>query len=207
MAYLDATEYTTYGLAPDTTDDWVAAASSLMNSYCRRPTLNVQPYTEKLRVVSGSQTVRLSYLPLTALDPAPSALVAVQARYARPRRGEIAESPLAELALAYSLAGSWSTIDPTTVEAETYTGEVTLPYNLTGLPYNEVQISYTAGLATIPDDVKFACAQIVKNAQALPSPGVKMARMDTLQMEYFAPTLVDDVVRALLRPFVATRLG
>jgi hypothetical protein len=207
MAYLDPTEYTTYGLAPDTTDDWVAAASSLIDSYCRRPTLNITEYTEKLRIVSGSQTVRLSFLPLAPLSPATNPLVNVQGRYARPRRGEMIDSPMAEIAWAFSLPGSWSTIDPATVEAETCTGEVTLPYNLMGVPFNEVQITYTAGLQTIPPNVKFACAQIVKNTQALPSPGVKMAKMDTLQMEYFAPTLIDDAVSAWLRPFVATRLG
>ncbi len=36
-----------------------------------------------------------------------------------------------------------------------------LPWNvLLGLPFNEVQATYTAGLATIGDDVKSACAQI-----------------------------------------------
>jgi hypothetical protein len=207
MAYLAPTEYTAYGLAPDTTDDWVAAASSLIDSYCRRPTLNPQQYTEKLRVVSGSQTVRLSFLPLTPVAPATTPLVSVQGRYARPRRGEMVDFPMAEIAWAFSLPGSWSTLDPATVEAETFTGEITLPYNLMGLPFNEVQITYTAGLATLPSSVKMACAQIVKNAQALPSPGVKMAKMDTLQMEYFAPTLMDDSVIAWLRPFVATRMG
>ncbi len=40
---------------------------------------------------------------------------------------------------------------------------------LLGLPYNEVMVTYTAGLAAIGDDVKTACAQIVRNAQSTPA--------------------------------------
>ena len=60
-------------------------------------------------------------------------------------------------------------IDPGTADCDATTGELTLPANLLGLPYNEVMVTYTAGLATIGDDIKSACAQIVRNAQATPA--------------------------------------
>ena len=68
-------------------------------------------------------------------------------------------------------------------------------------------MTYTAGLATVPDALKFACAQIVKNAQATPGLNVKTSKVDTLQTEYFSDSLLDRQVKALLRPFVAERLG
>ena len=62
--------------------------------------------------------------------------------------------PLFEIAWAFSLPGQWTAIDPTLVDFDPNTGELTLPWNVLGLPYNEVQVTYTAGLATIGDDVK-----------------------------------------------------
>ena len=34
------------------------------------------------------------------------------------------------------------------VDCDPNTGELTLPWNVLGLPYNEVTVTYTAGLAT-----------------------------------------------------------
>jgi hypothetical protein len=64
MAYLQPADYQNYGLPAGTTADWITAATALINSYCRRPDLNVIQYTKRLRLTSGSQTVLLSYLPL-----------------------------------------------------------------------------------------------------------------------------------------------
>ena len=64
MAYLLPADYVNYGLPAGTTPDWITAATALINSFCRRPDLNVIQYQERLRIVSGTQTVLLSYLPL-----------------------------------------------------------------------------------------------------------------------------------------------
>ena len=207
MAYLQPSDYTNYGLPATTTADWITAATALINSYCRRPDLNVIQYTERLRVTQGAQTVHLSYLPLAPLAPATSPLVSLQGRYARPRRGEMADTPFTELAMAFSLPGQWVAIDSTTVDFDPDTGELTLPWNLLGLPYNEVSVTYTAGLSTIGDDVLSACAQIVRNAQAQPALNASSSRLDTMQMQYFSSSLVDETVQAWLRPYVANRLG
>jgi hypothetical protein len=207
MAYLLPADYGNFGLPAGTTGDWVTTATALINAYCRRPDLNVIQYQERLRVVTGSQTVRLSYLPLAPLGSAVSPLVAMQGKYGRPRRGELPEVPLLEVALAFSLPGEWTAIDPTTVDFASDTGELTLPWNVLGLPYNEVMVTYTAGLAVIGDDVKSACAQIVRNAQAQPALNASMTRMDTMQMTYFSSSLLDETVKTWLRPYVANRLG
>ena len=175
-----------YGLPAGTTADWVTAATALINSYCRRPDLNVIQYTERLRLTAGSQTVLLSYLPLAPLGPATSPLVSIEGRYAKPRRGEFLAEPMFEIVRAFSLPGQWTAIDPTTVDFDPKTGELTLPCNVLGLPYNEVAVTYTAGLATIGDDVKSACAQIVRNAQSTPALNASSTKIDTMQMKYFS---------------------
>src|SRR5580700_11191265 len=105
MAYLLPAQYESYGLPAGTTPDWIAAATALINSFCRRPDLNVIQYQERLRLVSGSQTVLLSYLPLAPLGTAASPIVSIQGRYAKPRRGEMLDQPLFDIVWAFSLPG------------------------------------------------------------------------------------------------------
>jgi hypothetical protein len=193
---------------PDgTSADWIAAATALINSYCRRPDLNVVQYSERLRLTTGSQTVRLTYLPLATLGPASTPIVSLEGRYAKPRHGEMAEGPMFEMMWAFSLPGQWTAIDPNSVDCDWTGGELTLPWNMLGLPYNEVMITYTAGLATIGDDIKSACAQLVRNAQATPALNASRTRIDTMQMQYFSSSLLDETVKTWLRPYVANRLG
>jgi hypothetical protein len=207
MAYLEPTDYPNYGLPVGTTADWVTTATALINSYCRRPDLNVIQYTERVRLTSGSQTVLLSYLPLAPLGAATSPIVGIEGRYAKPRRGEILAEPMFEIVWAFSLPGRWTGIDPNSVDFDPNTGELTLPWNVLGLTYNEVAVTYTAGLATIGDDVKAACAQIVRNAQSTPALNASKTKIDTMQMQYFSSSLVDETVQAWLNPYVANRLG
>jgi hypothetical protein len=206
MGYLLPTDYATYGLAADTTDDWITMASALIDSYCHRTSLNPTQYEERLRMTAGAQSVRLSYLPLVAVAPSVSPLISVQARYSRPRRGEMIEPAYEQIAWVFGLPGSWSTLNLADVDFVPNTGELTFPTNILGLPYNEVDVVYTAGLATIPYTVQVACAQIVKNAQATPGLNVKSSKIDTMQMEYFSNSLIDPQVAAMLRPYVATML-
>ena len=207
MAYLETTEYESYGLAPDTTDDWVALASGMIDAHCRRASVLGTQYVERMRIVEGSQTVRLSYLPLLAVAPATIPLLTVRGRYTRPRRGELWPVGLNAVAYAFSLPGAWTHVDPASVDFACDTGELTLPYNVLGLPYSEVEVTYTAGCATVPEAVKIACAQLVKNAQTTPGLNVKTSKMDTMWMEYFSNSLIDAEVQRLLRPYVASRLG
>jgi hypothetical protein len=207
MGYLDPTEYLAYGLSTETADDWIGLASALMESYCRRDSLFVAQYVERMRLTAGSQAIRLSYLPLTPLGTASCPLVGIRVRYGRPRRGETQDPMLAQVAWAFSIPGSWSALDLTSVDLNIVTGDLTFPMNLLGLNYNEVEVTYTSGLAIIPPALKFACAQIVKNAQATPAMNVKGSKVDTLQMQYFAGSLVDANVQMLLAPYVAQRIG
>ncbi len=207
MAYLQPADYSNYGLPDGTSADWITAATALVNNYCRRPDLNVIQYTERLRVTRGSENVRLTYLPLAPLGAATSPIVSLEGRYAKPRHGELPDTPLMEMVWAFSLPGQWTAIGPQLVDCDWTTGELVLPWSVLGLPYNEVMVTYTAGLAAIGDDVKSACAQIVRNAQATPALNASRARIDTMQMQYFSSSLVDETVKAWLRPYVANRLG
>ena len=207
MGYLLPAEYTQYGLTAETTDDWITTASAMMEAHCRRPSLMVTQYTERLRITAGAQTVRLSYRPLAAATGNVSPLVSVQVRYGRPRRGEEPDPFRQQIAWAFSVPGSWTALDVAAMDINMSNGELTFPQNFLGLSYNEAEITYTSGFVTIPVTIKVACAQIVKSAQATPAMNVKSNRLNALQMEYFSGILIDAQVQALLRPYVAERLG
>jgi hypothetical protein len=207
MAYLQPADYPKFGLPAGTSADWVTAATALINSYCRRPDLNVIQYTERMRVSSESQAVWLSYLPLAQLGGAASPIVNIEGRYGKLRRGELMNELLLDAACAFNLPGQWTAIDPGSIDWDPNTGELTLCSNVLGLSYNEVRVTYTAGLATISSDVKAACAQIVRNAQATPALNASRTRIDTMQMEYFSSSLLDETVKTWLRPYVSNRLG
>ncbi|HTD96335.1 MAG TPA: hypothetical protein VK627_05380 [Edaphobacter sp.] len=207
MGYLLPGEYARYGLTAETADDWVTTASALMEAHCRRPSLMVTQYVERMRLTAGAQTVRLSYRPLAAAVGADSAIAGVRVRYGKPRRGELADPYREQIAWAFSVPGSWNALSVDDVDVNAATGELTFPENFLGLNYNEAEITYTSGVVTVPVGLKVACAQIVKNAQATPAMNVKYSRVDTMQMEYFSGSLLDEQVQALLRPYVAERLG
>jgi len=107
-----------------------------------------------------------------------------------------------------TIPGTWVNLDVSDLDAFAETGEVTLPVNVMGWAFTEVEIVYTAGFDPFPDKVKVACAQLVKNAQATPALNVKKnVAPDGMQFWYFADSLVDDMVRELLAPFVAQKVG
>jgi hypothetical protein len=206
MNYLDTTEYLTYGLDAATDPAWVTAASAIIDAHCRRATLGVAQYEERLRMPPELNTVRVSYLPLVTVAPATTPIVSLQGRYGIPRRGEWPFPELSlEFALVFALPGSWTAIDPTTIDIWAESGELTFPVNALGLFFNEVDVVYNAGLATICDAVKVACAQIVKNAQMTPGLNVKSNKMDRMRLEYFSDKLVDETVVRLLEPYVARK--
>ncbi len=208
MNYLDATELLTYGLEAATDPSWVTAASAIIEAHCRRATLAVAQYQERLKMSPDVCAVRLSYLPLVTVAPAATPIVTLQGRYGIPRRGEWPMPELgSEFALVFGLPGSWTTIDPTTVDIWEESGELTFSVNPLGLSFNEVAVVYNAGLATIPVNVKVACAQIVKNAQVTPALNVKSGQIDRMRLDYFGDTLVDETVRSLLEPYVARKGG
>ncbi|SRR5579883_260608 len=205
MNYLDSSEYETYGLEPTTLASWISAASALMEAHCRRPTLGVAQYKERLRL-HGTHRIRLSYLPLSPVPPATSPVIAARGRYGSARKGEGVDL-LAELAHVFALPGTWSTLDVNAIDFDAGTGELSLPLLPLALPYDEVEITYNAGFATIPGALKHACAQIVKNAQATPALNVKRQTISSAALEYFAPSLIDDTVREFLARYVAQKVA
>ena len=112
----------------------------------------------------------------------------------------------AEVAQAFGLPGMWTDLDANAIDYAADTGELRLPTSPLGWGFSEVEIAYTAGLATIPEGVKCACAQIARNALATPALNVRAGNLERMHLEYFSDTLIDQTVRALLAPYVAQKV-
>jgi hypothetical protein len=226
MNYLLPSEYQSHGLDQATPTGWITAASTLIDAHCRRPTLSVQQYTERVRLSRGRNVARLTYLPLSDTkangapvlpgEVPPSPIVSLRARYGAARCGELVpgSAPFAEnadlvaqVSQTFGLPGTWVTLDPNSVDYDLNTGEITIGANPLGLQFNEIEVTYRAGVAAIPEAIKAACAQVVRNGQATPALNVKAGTLDRMHLEYFADTLVDDTVRTLLAPYVAQKVA
>ena len=207
--YLSDSEYESYGMEPSTAESLVAAASTLINTYCRRPTFAIFQYTERIRIAPERNNLRLTYLPLAIAQGNSSPLISGRARYAMPRRGDdtTLSDMLLQIATAYQLPGTWIDVDVSTFDYFAETGEVTWLGNPLGLLFNEMELTYTAGFAQIPDPIKFACVQIVRNAEANPALNVKSGALNQMKLEYFADTLLDATVQVMLAPFAAQKVG
>jgi hypothetical protein len=208
MNYLQPSEYLAYGLDATTPAALVGAASTMIDSHCRRTSLAVTQYEERIRLAEGRNTVRVSYVPLVAVAPATTAIVSARGRYSVPRRGEWPLDDLNfEVSLLFGLPGTWTDITTSGIDVYADTGELTLPVNAIGLGFSELDVVYTSGFSTIPDAVKFACAQLVRNAQATPALNVRAGQLEQLQLQYFADTLLDQTVKTFLAPYVAQKVG
>jgi hypothetical protein len=206
MIYLDPSEYEAHGLEATTPASWVAAASALIDAHCRRPSLGVTEYKERLRLAPGRNTVRLTYLPLATIAPAESPLTEVRVRYGVPRRGTGMDNIVSDVAQVFTLTVSWTTLDFSTVDFDAVTGDLTLPCHPLGIGFNEIQVTYTAGVEQTTAPLRFACAQIVRNALATPALTVRANSLDRIHFEYFADSLLDQDVRKSLAPYVAQKL-
>ena len=201
MQYLDASDYVPFGLNEETGDDLVTAASVLIDGFCRRPSLGVSQYTERLRF-GRRNGVQLSHAPLVSADGIASPLVAVRARASV--RGTC--GMLLNDACAFLTNGEWVSIDVTTIDIAA-DGVLQFTPNLLGAKYTEAEVTYTAGFSVVPVPVKVACAQIVRNAEATPALNVRRQSIDSMQMEYFGNTLLDADVQRLLVPYQSQRRG
>ena len=207
MTYLTPSDYEPFGLAADTSAGLAAAISALIDAHCRRATLAPHEYRERLRL-RGS-TARLTYLPLVAIAPATSPIISAKARYGPARKGEYGPGGdlVADVAQAFGLPGDWTDFDPATLDFDADTGELTIPRHPLGLGFNEVEVFYTAGHEQVPDQVKLACAQLVRNAQATPALNVRAGSIDRMHLDYFSGSLLDATVRELLAPYVAQKVA
>ena len=207
MNYLADTEYQSYGLDPDTPQSWISAASTLINAHCHRPTLWFSQFTERIRLVSGRNVLRLTYLPLAIPSGGTTPLISGRARYGLPRRGDDLTmwETASEFAMAFGLPGTWIDLDIANFDFFAPTGEVSWLPNPLGMYFDEMELAYNAGFNTDSRSHKVRLCRLVRNAQAMPALNVREGTLNAMHFAYFADTLLDSTVQTLLAPFMAQK--
>lgn len=203
--YLTTAEFSAYGLADSTDPALIRVASDLVDAFCQRASLLVTQYTERNRLPDGLPVTRATYTPLAIAQGEQTPFLSVRARHGIPR-GPNALT-LAEMVAPFGGPPAWIDLDATKVEYDAATGELWLPAGIFGVPFTDVELTYTAGYEQVPEGVKLACAEIIRNIESHPAANVRSARLDPLELEYFAGSLLDEDVRRLLAPFVTVRLN
>ena len=203
--YLTTAEFVAYGLEDSTDPALIRVASDLVDAFCQRASLGVTQYTERNRLPEGRPVTRTTFTPLAVAQGQQTPFLVVRARHGIPR-GPNAMT-LAEMVAPFGGPPAWVDLDPTKVDYNAQTGELWLPAGIFGVPFTDVELTYTAGYAEVPEAVKLACAQIIRNIESHPTSVVRGAQLDHLQLEYFAGSLLDEDTRRLLAPYVAVRLN
>jgi hypothetical protein len=203
--YLTTAEFPAYALADTTDPALVRVASDLVDAFCQRDSLLVTQYTERNRLPDGLPVTRTTFTPLAIAQGAQTPFVTVRARHGV-LRGPNAGT-LAEMIAPFGGPPQWVNLDPAKVDYNAATGEIWLPAGIFGVPYTEVELVYTAGYSQVPEAVKLACAQLIRNVESHPAANVRGAQLDRLELDYFAGSLLDEDARRLLAPFVAMKLN
>jgi hypothetical protein len=167
----------------------ILRASAIIDGYCKR-TIDVTSYTERVpltdyREVNNYQRGHLSYYPVINVT-------------------EIKGRPLYNI-ISGNIFGP-PKFEPITdlsiLDIDTNLGSFICGFNMFGVPYTELEVTYTSGWATIPEAVKVACgliaSQLVNNA----NPNVKSKKDYDFAIEYFGNSMITPEVSDLLSPYI-----
>ncbi len=199
MAYLVTADLPTYApqitLADPQATAYIKIASELIDRYCFR-TLGVTTYTERIPVNQFNQG-HLTYKPIVALTT-------VQVRYGR-KHYTYYTNPVIDLYLLNNYFGPPRFQDVVVADCDfdPLQGYIWLPLGLWSVPYEEANLTYTAGYATVPEAVKCACGLLVAALVQRKGIGVVMEQIDDLRSQFKSDSLITPEIEQFLTPYIA----
>jgi hypothetical protein len=204
--YLTIDELATY--APEHTvaagkeQAYIDRASLLIDEHCHRA-VGVTTYTERMNLTSGRS--HLTYLPVVALTSARARYDVLNTSFYAPYAGGINNG-----------VSNWETIDVDNVDLNAATGVFILPCvtgnvdlaftsgDLFNTAYNEAELTYTAGYATVPEKVKHACGLLITHMSYRHNPMAVSEKLPNgLQTSYRDGSFITPEIAGLLSKYVA----
>ena len=167
----------------------ILRASAIIDGYCKRK-ITVESYTERIPLTDRNdweqgQRGHLSYYPaveVTALKGRPKYYLTGINFFGPPTFEDIT--------------------DLTILDVNPNTGAVWCGYSIFGVPYTELEVTYTSGWATIPDNVKVACGMIIDQLSTAANPNVKAKKDFDSSIEYFGNSRITPEIANLLSEYV-----
>jgi hypothetical protein len=164
-------------------------ASSIIDGYCKR-SLDVIPYTERVPLTDNQnmnsyQRGHLSYYPVIDVT-----LIKGRPLY-NALTGNIFGPPSFEQITDLSI-----------LDIDKNIGNFICGFNMFGVPYSELEVTYTSGWATIPEAVKAACGMVITQLANNANPNVKAKKDFDFSIEYFGNSMISPEVANLLSPYI-----
>lgn len=181
------TDYVADGIT--LTNSLIIRASAIIDGCCKR-SLAVTSYTERVPLtdyqnMNSYQRGHLSYYPVIDVT-------------------ELKGRPLYN-ALTGNIFGPPS-FEPITdlsiLDIDKSLGTFICGFNMFGVPYTELEVTYTSGWVTIPDAVKVACGMIITQLANNANPNVKSKKDYDFSIEYFGNSMITQEVSDLLSPYI-----
>jgi hypothetical protein len=143
-------------------------------------------------------------------------LLAGFGRYGLSRRGQQAAGiefipTLLPIVQGFGGPPLWVPFDTSDCDVNFNTGEIWIPSGLLLAYFSDVRLRYVAGwsLATLPTDIKQACANLVRAQIDNPffNGNIKLAKSGDATLQRFGPESLDSDTKALLEPYTARLLA
>lgn len=181
-AYLEITDTSYVSVGVTLTNQLILRASAIIDGCCKRE-IGVKSYTERIPLTE-MQRGHLSYYPV----------VAITLLKGRPKHGITGTD--------FFGPPQFETIADTSImDVDVNTGAVWCGNSLFGAPYTELEVTYTSGWTTIPDNVKVACGMIIDQLVHASNPNVKAKKDFDSSIEYFGNSLISPEIASLLSEY------
>ncbi|MCU6798002.1 hypothetical protein OB236_38345 [Paenibacillus sp. WQ 127069] len=178
---LDGTDTDFYpeGITPTVAQ--VIRASGIIDTYCKRE-IKTKPYTERIPLTSA-QRGHLTFYPVIEVTAASgrAAQGIIGGFFGPPEFESI--SDLSLLDIDRSIGSLWCGGSPF------------------GMPYSELEITYTSGWDIIPDKVKVACGLLIGKLATNYDSNVKSKKDFDFSIEYFGSGMVTPEIADLLAEY------
>lgn len=178
--YLDKTADTAYVSTGITlTDQLILRASNIIDGYCKRK-ITVESYTERIPLTE-LQRGHLSYYPVVNIT-------SIKGRPKYDFTGTNMFGPPMFVIIT----------DLTILDVNKDIGALWCGSSIIGIPYTELEVTYTSGWATIPDNVKLACGMLIDQLVSSNNSNVKSKKDFDSSIEYFANSMITPEIANLL---------
>lgn len=198
----DPNELLRFGLDPTTISEPLLLDATLLVIAYMGCDLSAQQFVDDVELSDGSYGF-LKKPPIISIDAATGRYLPVSNSERRNALARYAANQQSYFMTEISTLGGVPkdvVIDPATIDMNPRTGRIWIPTSLYMTRYSEVTVTYTAGYATIPDQVKNAIAKLIPSLQIRPnSMFTRLVEGD--QEASFTPGFIPEEVRMMLDDF------
>lgn len=159
----------------------IMRASAIIDGYCGRE-IGVKPYTERIPL-TDAQRGHLSYYPVIELTEIKG----------RPKTGLMDNF--------FGLPTFEPITDISSVDIDKSIGSVQCGSSPFGMPFSELEVTYTSGWDPIPDAVKVACGMLAAKLLTRPDSNVKSKKDFDFTVEYFGTGTITPEIADMLAPY------